>query len=286
MRLKIVLFALTGMGNEVFRSLCRLGHMPALVVTRREAGTYPYYDETQLVDEVIALGGNVSFDAEGEIEAERSFPDIIISATYHRLIPSAVISSAGCAFNMHPSLLPKYSGRNPFFWVLRQGEKTTGVTVHRLTSKFDEGDIVLQQKTDICINETQGTLRLKLAKIAGDLTNQLIDAHTQKCIQSQHVFNAITAPSRQITDSDRALNLCSTFSDLSRHIRALSPWPLATIDEISSEVLEIIEVEYNAHRTMVQGEIVCIESSIVKVVVADAVVSLRVRNKQNQISRL
>ena len=48
------------------------------------------------------------------------------------------------AINIHPSLLPKYRGPVPTFWMLLNGEQTTGATFHVMTPQIDDGDIISQ----------------------------------------------------------------------------------------------------------------------------------------------
>jgi methionyl-tRNA formyltransferase len=53
------------------------------------------------------------------------------------------------ALNMHGSLLPKYRGRAPVNWAVLHGERKTGATLHYMTEKPDDGDIVAQAAVPI-----------------------------------------------------------------------------------------------------------------------------------------
>jgi methionyl-tRNA formyltransferase len=55
---------------------------------------------------------------------------------------------------MHGSLLPKYRGRVPVNWAIIRGETETGSTLHYMTEKPDNGDIVAQQAVPILPNDT------------------------------------------------------------------------------------------------------------------------------------
>jgi methionyl-tRNA formyltransferase len=55
---------------------------------------------------------------------------------------------------MHGSLLPKYRGRVPVNWAIIHGETETGSTLHYMTEKPDNGDIVAQQAVPILPNDT------------------------------------------------------------------------------------------------------------------------------------
>ena len=59
-----------------------------------------------------------------------------------------------CCLNLHGSLLPKYRGRCPINWVLINGEKQTGVTLHYMTPRPDHGDMVCQRSVDISSEDT------------------------------------------------------------------------------------------------------------------------------------
>jgi methionyl-tRNA formyltransferase len=58
------------------------------------------------------------------------------------------------ALNMHGSLLPKYRGRVPVNWAIIHGETETGSTLHYMTEKPDNGNIVVQQAVPILPNDT------------------------------------------------------------------------------------------------------------------------------------
>jgi len=102
-------------------------------------------------------------------------PDIIFSFYYRNMVKPAVldIPSYGC-LNLHGSLLPKYRGRCPVNWVLVNGEKETGVTLHYMTPKPDDGDIVDQKKIAISDDDTARTLHGKLAGVSADLLDEIL----------------------------------------------------------------------------------------------------------------
>ncbi len=76
--------------------------------------------------------------------------DVLCVACFPWRLPSAVLElpRLGC-LNVHPSLLPEYRGPAPLFWVLRNGEESTGVSVHLMTEELDAGPILAQQEIPI-----------------------------------------------------------------------------------------------------------------------------------------
>jgi methionyl-tRNA formyltransferase len=77
-------------------------------------------------------------------DTARAFrPDIIFSVYYRTVLPADMLDLAPRgAFNFHPSLLPKHAGCFSAVWAIIDGDRTTGVTCHRMTRQVDGGDIV------------------------------------------------------------------------------------------------------------------------------------------------
>ena len=100
-------------------------------------------------------------------------PDIIFSFYYRQMVKPAIldIPARGC-INLHGSLLPKYRGRCPVNWVLINGEKETGVTLHYMTPRADDGDIVAQATVPIDQADTARTLFDKMTAAAARLLDK------------------------------------------------------------------------------------------------------------------
>jgi methionyl-tRNA formyltransferase len=77
-------------------------------------------------------------------------PDFLFSFYYRRLLGGALLAiPPRGALNMHGSLLPKFRGRAPVNWAVLAGERETGATLHYMTLKPDDGDIVAQTAVPI-----------------------------------------------------------------------------------------------------------------------------------------
>lgn len=102
-------------------------------------------------------------------------PDIIFSFYYRHMLGQDIldIPPLGC-LNLHGSLLPKYRGRCPINWVLINGEKETGVTLHYMTPKPDDGDIVGQKQIKIREDDTAKTLFEKVNAAASNLLDEIL----------------------------------------------------------------------------------------------------------------
>ena len=97
-------------------------------------------------------------------------PDFLFSFYYRLLLkaPLLALPRRG-ALNMHGSLLPKYRGRVPVNWAIIHGETQTGATLHYMTEKPDNGDIVAQSAVPILPDDTAGEVFDKVS-VAAELT--------------------------------------------------------------------------------------------------------------------
>src|SRR3989338_7498610 len=76
--------------------------------------------------------------------------DMFIVIAYGRILPSEVLSLPKVfCINVHASLLPKYRGAAPINWAIINNEKTTGVSIIKLSPLLDGGDIIAQKRIDI-----------------------------------------------------------------------------------------------------------------------------------------
>lgn len=77
-------------------------------------------------------------------------PDLIISIAANQIFKSKLINLPRCGIlNVHSSLLPKYRGLLPSFWVLRNEEAESGVSVFFVDEGIDSGPILVQERIQI-----------------------------------------------------------------------------------------------------------------------------------------
>jgi len=99
-----------------------------------------------------------------QVEAVRSCaPDWIFSFYYRRMLGPELLSiPPRGAFNLHGSLLPCYRGRVPVNWAVLNGERETGMSLHRMVEKPDAGALVAQERVSILPNDTAHAVFQKL----------------------------------------------------------------------------------------------------------------------------
>lgn len=72
-------------------------------------------------------------------------PSLIVSVSCPQKVPASLLAVADLGgVNIHSSLLPRYAGLAPYFWVLADGCAWTGTTVHWMTERFDKGRVLRQ----------------------------------------------------------------------------------------------------------------------------------------------
>jgi methionyl-tRNA formyltransferase len=103
-------------------------------------------------------------------------PDLLISIAGNQIFKKPLLELApkGC-INLHTALLPKYRGLMPTFWVLKNNEKETGVSVFIVDEGIDSGPIIVQKNIVIEPKETQRSLILRSKKIGMDAIAEAVE---------------------------------------------------------------------------------------------------------------
>jgi methionyl-tRNA formyltransferase len=95
--------------------------------------------------------------------------DLYVSMSFDQIFKTNIIKAAPKGFiNCHAGALPFYRGRNVLNWVLINGEKRFGVTVHYVEEGIDTGDIILQRYVDIDSSDDYGSVLNKAVNTCAD----------------------------------------------------------------------------------------------------------------------
>ena len=95
----------------------------------------------------------------------------IVLAGYLRLIPSTIVHAyPKRIINLHPALLPKFGGKGMHGMHVHEAvyaaqEKETGITIHYVNEKYDEGTIIAQYKVALNSDDTPQQIAAKIAKL-------------------------------------------------------------------------------------------------------------------------
>jgi phosphoribosylglycinamide formyltransferase 1 len=95
------------------------------------------------------------------IDARRA--DLVVLAGFMRILsPQFATRYAGRMLNIHPSLLPKYTGLHTHRRVLDAGDGEHGSSVHFVTAELDGGPLILQSRVPVLTGDTEPTLTARV----------------------------------------------------------------------------------------------------------------------------
>jgi methionyl-tRNA formyltransferase len=181
-----------------------------------------------------------SFNDDGVYEAIRALrPDFLFSFYFREMIQARILEVPRLgAYNLHGSLLPKYRGRAPINWVLVKGETETGVTLHAMTPKPDDGHIVAQARLPIAWDETALSLTDKAADAGRNLVREAIPGLVDGSIR--RIDQKTLGPSSYFggrKPADSRLDFSMSVREAFNQIRAVAdPWPNAFLETAAGTV--------------------------------------------------
>ncbi len=101
-------------------------------------------------------------------------PDLIISAYFNQILKPPVISIPKYGIlNVHPGWLPVYRGAMAYFWVLKNGSESAGVSVHWIDEGVDTGALVARRSFVIETGMTQQRVLTITAVIGARLLRRM-----------------------------------------------------------------------------------------------------------------
>jgi methionyl-tRNA formyltransferase len=125
--------------------LARDGHELGPIVLSPVAAPGRYRLRKQRPAVLDALDPTSALDLETKVDAAlaKSSCDLLMSWFWTRKLPARWLDRARLGgVGIHPSLLPRHRGPNPYFWSIDAGDSITGVTAHRLTEEYDTGRLL------------------------------------------------------------------------------------------------------------------------------------------------
>lgn len=139
--------------------------------------------------------------------------DILLSCGFSYIINSDVIGLAKkMAVNVHPTLLPKYRGYRSGPFIIINGEKKSGVTIHELTPEMDKGDIFMQKEFSLTPFDTTKSLFRKSQELEKvliiDFFKKLKSGNlvrTKQIEEDSTTFNEIRRPKDSLVNPQKSL---------------------------------------------------------------------------------
>jgi phosphoribosylglycinamide formyltransferase-1 len=149
----------------------RLGARVAAVISNKADAKGLVFAKEQGIDTAVldhkAFTSREAFDAELAALIDRydqpQAPVLVVLAGFMRILtPGFVERYVGRFINIHPSLLPAFTGLHTHQRAIDAGCKFAGVTVHQVTSVLDEGQILAQAVVPVLPTDTADTLAARV----------------------------------------------------------------------------------------------------------------------------
>lgn len=217
-------------------------------------------------------------DLEAAAEKVRPLaPDLVVSWFWTKKMPRVFRTLAPLgAVGVHPSLLPRHRGPDPYFWAIDAGDERTGVTAHVLEDEYDTGAILGQEELAIDPSWNAWTLAKKLDRPSLALLRETVRRYAEEGAPAgrpQDEAQATSAPPP--TDDELELRWTDGADAIVRRVRAASPWPGA-FTAIADEVLVLTEVRRTDEypRVLEPGQAFVRTDGVAVIRTADAAVEL------------
>ena len=118
---------------------------------------------------------------------------LILLAGYMKLLPPLVVRRFHHRIlNIHPALLPRHGGEGMYGLsvhkaVIESGDRETGVTIHYVNERYDEGAIIRQQKVPVLSGDTPENLAARVLEVEHDLYWRVVDSVVQSLTRREGI---------------------------------------------------------------------------------------------------
>lgn len=139
-------------------------HIPVVVFDRKT-----FYDTDRILE--ILLNNKI---------------DLIVLAGFMMLIPSSLVENfSEKMVNIHPALLPKYGGKGMYGHFVHEAvvanqEKESGITIHFVNERYDEGNIVFQASCEVTATDTPDDVAKKVQVLEHEHFPRIVDELVSK----------------------------------------------------------------------------------------------------------
>ncbi len=260
--MKIGYFADGPWSHEALKKLEKLDSVEIVFIT-------PRFDTKDKFLKDWAATNNVPYIKEKNVNSKffinkikKYKPDLNVSMSFNQILKKNIIHSAKKGFiNCHAGALPFYRGRNPLNWVLINGEKSFGITVHFIDEGIDTGDIIEQIKFKITDEDNYSTLLNKaiyecanlLVKSIKKIESNNFSTISQKTIDEKGSYYSMRKKGDEIINWEKSSLECFNF------IRAISdpgPYARTYCDDIEYAIVSANKSNFKKENNLIPGEIV------------------------------
>lgn len=171
-------------------------------------------------------------------ELKRFDADLLVVAAYGRILPNAVLDAARVMpINVHASLLPRHRGAAPIEGAIIAGDTETGVTIMRIIERMDAGPILLQRAIPVAADETQGSLKEKLAELGATVLIEALAMLRRGALNETPQDENLATYTSPVAKEHAVIDWAQDAASIERMTRAYDPWPIARTQLNGEELL-------------------------------------------------
>jgi methionyl-tRNA formyltransferase len=154
-------------------------------------------------------------------------PDFLVVEDYGLILPSRLLEIPTYAsLNIHHSLLPKYRGSSPAPAVILAGDKVSGVSIIKMSTKVDAGDVFAQKEYILRSDETTYSLLNELNLLGGELAVLVINDIAENKAKSTPQDESKATFTKYMQKADGYIDISNIEpEEIDRKTRAYFPWP-------------------------------------------------------------
>lgn len=166
----VILISGRGSNMQAIARACAAERWPAQVVgvlsNRADAQGLEFAREHGIATAVVAhqaFASREAFDAELARTIDAFAADVVVLAGFMRILTDGFVERyAGRMVNVHPSLLPAFTGLNTHRRAIEGGCKVAGATVHFVTPALDHGPVIAQAAVPVLPGDTADVLEARV----------------------------------------------------------------------------------------------------------------------------
>ncbi|EPE37481.1 methionyl-tRNA formyltransferase [Candidatus Photodesmus katoptron] len=154
--------------------------------------------------------------------------DLIVVVAYGLLLPKVILDSPkfGC-INVHSSILPLWRGAAPIQRSILSGDKKTGISIIKIDTGLDTGDILRTATLPIKPNDTSASMHEKLARLGSKTLLDFLKNTNIDNVFPQKQNDKLACYAQKLNKQEAKINWNHDAEYIERSIRAFNPWPVS-----------------------------------------------------------
>ncbi|WMY97303.1 MAG: methionyl-tRNA formyltransferase [Arsenophonus sp.] len=201
--------------------------------------------------------------------------DLIIVVAYGLIFPKNILNipKIGC-LNLHASLLPRWRGAAPIQRAILSGDKETGITIIKMNSNVDSGNIVYQKKCFIKTNDTTLSLSQKLIKIGKDALLKTIHLLHSGFLIEKKQNNNFVKYAKKIKKKEALINWNFSAKQIERAIRAFILWPKSYFI-YNNENIKVLQANViNCNFDLSPGTVIKVDKNGIQIITGNGILEI------------